>query len=111
MDISRADSHHPNLRLGKARSQPLACPQFIFVDLVRARNNVDGNELALVFSFQVRADIVIVDGVTTPGELFFTVAAYRRGHEDPPVPAVRASYPIVRALALVDPYRAYPKCK
>src|SRR3990172_334100 len=81
MDIPRPNPHQPSLRFGTPGPQPIASRQLVGVNLVLARFDVDGHELALVFGLQARADIIFVDGVAAPRELLFAVAAFRRGHE------------------------------
>jgi hypothetical protein len=80
MDISRADSHHPELRPGKGSEQPIPCLHLVFIDLVTAALDVDGNKLALVGGFELRTDVLLLNGVTTPGDLFVAVSRFDRSH-------------------------------
>src|SRR6266404_5591709 len=83
---TRADPHHPNLSLGNAGAQPVACRQLIHINLVHSSFDVDGCKLSLVVGLELAADLVLVNGVATLGELFFVVAALGRGHHHPPIP-------------------------
>src|SRR5438309_1904296 len=97
MDVTRADAHQPGLGVGDAGAQPVARPQFTRVDLVRARLDIDGNELALVPLLQMRTDVGFVNGVTAPGELLFAVPRSGCGHGI-------LWFPIQRALDRPRPY-------
>ena len=55
--------------------------QLILINLVDSALDVDGSKLALVVGLELRADIILVNGVAPPGELLFAVAAFGRGHE------------------------------
>src|SRR5438067_2002085 len=80
MDRAMADPHHPNLGLGNAGAQPVACLQLIAVHLVHSAFDVDGCKLTLVVGLALGSDGILVNGVATPRELFFAVAALDRAH-------------------------------
>src|SRR5260370_15892533 len=81
MHRALADAHHPNLRFGKTGAELVAGLQLIAVQFVQAALDVDGGELALVGGLELRADVVFVNGVATPRELFLTITASDRPHE------------------------------
>src|SRR5437879_10937711 len=85
MDVARAHPHHPNLRLGKASAQPVACLQLIRVDYVHPAVDVDGGKFALVVNREVGTDFVLINGVAAPGKLFLAVTALGRGHVPSPI--------------------------
>jgi hypothetical protein len=56
MNSARADPHHPNLRIGNALAQLIACLELIGINLVHSAFNVDRGKLAIVVGFELRAD-------------------------------------------------------
>jgi hypothetical protein len=85
MNGAMADAHHPNLRLGNAGAQPVACPHLIAVKLECFAFDVDDRKLAFVGGLEPRADIILVNGVAMPRKLFFALAAFDRAHYHPPI--------------------------
>src|SRR5262245_16679200 len=85
MHSTMADAHHPNLGLGNAGAELVSRLQLIAVKLERSRFDVDHRELILVGGLELGADLVLVDGVPTPRELFFAIAAFDRAHYQPPL--------------------------
>ena len=59
MNIARADTHHPNLRIGNASTQPVACLQLIHINLVHSAVDVDRCKLAFVVGLELGADIIL----------------------------------------------------
>ncbi len=76
MDIGKTDPNHPNLSVGNPRVQFVYRPHLAPGKLIRARFNVDGEELALIVRLEMEADL-LVKSIATPGEFFFTVANVR----------------------------------
>jgi hypothetical protein len=50
MHKARPDPHHPDLRIWQTCQQSISRRQFVLVDFVYTGVNIDGNELAFVFS-------------------------------------------------------------
>src|SRR5260370_39089136 len=75
MDRAIANPHHPNLSIGNAGTQLIARPQLIGRDLVRSCFDINRCKFANILGRELGPDICFVNGVPTPGELFFGVAA------------------------------------
>jgi hypothetical protein len=71
----------PNLRIRNAGQQAIRRNEFVRIDLVGTRLDIDGHEFAFVHASDKRPNIAFVDLISTLGEFFFTVAGLRRGHE------------------------------
>jgi hypothetical protein len=54
--------------------QPVRGHQFVRVNLVGPGVDVNGDKLAFIAGFGMGADVALVDLVTAPSELLFTVA-------------------------------------
>jgi hypothetical protein len=59
--VAGADLAKPDLGLGVAGEQAIRRYEFVCVDLVCASFDVDGDKLALVLRFHLRADLALVD--------------------------------------------------
>src|SRR5258708_22741552 len=84
MHRTRADPHHPNLSLGDASAQVIACLQLIRIHLVGTTLDIDGYELTLVVGLELGTDVILVNCVATMREFFFAVMASGRGHRQSP---------------------------
>src|ERR1039457_3741753 len=84
MQVARADPDEPDLSLGNAGAQLVACRQFVDINLIGPAFDIDGRKLALVLGLELGQDVILVDRVATPGELIFAVAAFGSGHQLPP---------------------------
>src|SRR5438552_3028148 len=81
MDMAIADPNHPNLRVGNALAQLVACFELIGIDHKLCTFDVNCCELALIIGLQLGADILLVNGVPTSSELFFAVPTLSGCHE------------------------------
>src|SRR5439155_10992015 len=81
MDSAITDSHHPDLGAGNPFEQFVARFQLIGINGELSSLDVDGEKLAFVAGLELRADIVLVNGITTAGELFLAVTALCGGHK------------------------------
>jgi hypothetical protein len=66
--------------------QPFSRGIIIAVDLIRPRLDVDRHERALVTGSTVKADIPLIDGLSSLGKRFFAVAWFEHGHGLTPTP-------------------------
>src|SRR5437870_1890472 len=81
MDRARADSHHPNLRLGNAFAQLVACLQLIGINRELTTFDIDSCKFTLVAGLELGADFFLVNDVATPGEFLFAMASFNRIHD------------------------------
>src|ERR1019366_4750710 len=94
MNVAKANSHHPDLGVGNALAQFVACFQLIGIEGKLATFDVNRCKLALVIRLKLGADILLVNGVPTSSELFFAVPALGGCHDPPSlIPARSQSLP------------------
>jgi hypothetical protein len=75
MYVPRPRSDQPNLRIGKARTQPITRSQFVVIHFILTCVDIDGNELVFIFRLQMWADSASVDVVATLRELLLAIPA------------------------------------
>ncbi len=74
MCIPRAHTPQPHLRIRLASEQAIRGRDFIRVDFIRARFDVDDDELALVLFGHERRYVALVDLIAPSRELLFAIA-------------------------------------
>ena len=71
--IPGADTPCPHLSIESASKKPVAGSQFVLVNLVLSRLDVDNYKLAFIRGSNMRAYVPIVNLITAASELLFAV--------------------------------------
>src|SRR4051812_10098934 len=81
--VAAAHPPQPDLSPRRASQQAVRRRLLIRVDLVRATLDVDRDELALVFDFDRRANVALVNRIAAADEFVFLITGPGRGHGYP----------------------------
>ena len=75
-DMPGPDASCPHLCIETARKKPIGRSQFVSIDLVSARLDVDDHELAFIIGSNTMIYVPVVNRVASASELLFAVPRF-----------------------------------